>query len=116
MKIRTVSLRHEGGQRFAGKTGTDRSIVFGEAVATNEYSPVESIVASLAACTAMDVISIALKKRQGVERYVVLARAEQRDEYPKIFTRIDLVHEVVGSSIATRSRREPSNARSIHRS
>ena len=46
-------------------------------------------------------ISIALKKRQGVERYVVHARGEQRDEYPKVFTRIDVVHEVVGSAIDT---------------
>ena len=96
MKIRTATLRHEGGQRFAGTTGTDRSIVFGESVPANEYSPVESIVASLAACTAMDVISILAKKRQVVERYEVEARAEQRMEYPQVLTLVELTHVVEG--------------------
>jgi putative redox protein len=97
VKIRTVALRHEGGQRFVGKTGTGRSIVFGEAVSGNEYSPVESVVASLAACTAMDVISILGKKRQAIDRYEVEARAEQRTEYPQVLTLIDVTHVVEGT-------------------
>ena len=99
MKIRTATLRHSGGQRFAGETGTGRSIVFGEATAANEYSPVESIVASLAACTAMDVISILEKKRQVIDRYEVEARAEQRSEYPQVLTRIDVTHIVEGTVV-----------------
>jgi putative redox protein len=97
MKVRTATLRHEGGERFVGSTGTGRSIAFGNDVAANEYSPVESIVASLAACTAMDVISILAKKRQVVERYEVEARAEQRSEYPQILTRIEVTHVVEGA-------------------
>ena len=96
MKIRTVTLRHEGDQRFSGTTGTDRSIAFGESIPANEYSPVESVVASLAACTAMDVILILEKKRQVIERYEVEARAEQRMEYPQVLTRVDLTHVVEG--------------------
>jgi uncharacterized OsmC-like protein len=32
----------------------------------------------------MDVISIALKKRQGIERYEIRVRGEQRTEYPQV--------------------------------
>jgi putative redox protein len=96
VKIRTVTLRHEGDQRFSGTTGTKRSIAFGESIPANEYSPVESVVASLAACTAMDVILILEKKRQVIERYEVEARAEQRMEYPQVLTRVDLTHMVEG--------------------
>ena len=96
MKIRTVTLRHEGDQRFSGTTGTDRSIAFGESIPANEYSPVESVVASLAACTAMDVILILGKKRQVIDRYEVEARAEQRMEYPQVLTRVDLTHVLEG--------------------
>lgn len=99
MKIRTVALRHEGGERFVGQTGTGRSIAFGEAVTANEYSPVESIVASLAACTAMDVISILEKKRQVIDRYEVEARGEQRREYPQVLTLIDVTHIVEGTVV-----------------
>jgi hypothetical protein len=47
----------------------------------------------------MDVVSIALKKRQGISRYSIHARAEQRDDYPQVFTRIEVVHEVEGPGI-----------------
>jgi putative redox protein len=96
VKIRTVSLRYEGAERFAGKTGTGRDYVFGDEIGANEYSPVESIVASLAACTAMDVISILNKKRQVIDRYDVEARAEQRTEYPQVLLEVEVVHDVEG--------------------
>jgi putative redox protein len=94
--IRTAVLRHEGGMRFATATGTDRSIVFGDARPDNELSPVETVVAALAACSAMDVVSIALKKRQRVVRYEIRVRAEQRDEYPQVLTTVDVLHDVEG--------------------
>ena len=96
MKLRSVSLHYKGGESFAGRTGTGRAYVFGDLLAENEYSPVESIVASLAACTATDVILILEKKRQVVDRYDVEARAEQRDEYPQVLTTIEVVHDVEG--------------------
>jgi putative redox protein len=94
--IRTAVLRHDGGMRFATETGTGRSLVFGDARAENELSPVETVTAALAACSAMDVVSIALKKRQALVRYEVRVRAEQRDEYPQVLTTIDVLHEVEG--------------------
>ena len=99
MKLRTVSVRHEGGERFAATTGTGRSVDFGDNVERNEYSPVESIVASLAACSGMDVISILVKKRQQIDSYVIEARAEQRDAYPQVLTRVDVVHVIEGTVV-----------------
>ena len=96
MKFRTVTLVHQGGESFSGKTGTGRSYVFGDLLGKNEYSPVESVVASLAGCTGMDVIAILLKKRQVVERYEIETQALQRTEYPQVLTEIEVVHVVEG--------------------
>ena len=41
-----------------------------------------------AACSAMDVISIADQEAPGVERYEVEVSGSQRDEYPQVFTEI----------------------------
>lgn len=82
--------------RFVATTGSTRTIVFGDAFDRGELSPVETLVVSLAACSAMDVISIATKKRQRVSRYEVHVEANQRDEYPQILTRVDVIHEVEG--------------------
>ena len=99
MRIRSAELRHEGGHRFSATTGTGRTLLFGDEVAANEYSPVESVVTSLAACSAMDVIGILEKKRQVIDSYTVEVRAEQRDEFPQVLTWADVTHVVIGTVV-----------------
>ena len=95
-RVRSATLVHEGGMRFAATTGTTRTIVYGDDHASNELSPVETLVVSLGACSAMDVISIAVKKRQQIDRYEVRVEGTQRDEYPQILTRAIVTHVVEG--------------------
>jgi putative redox protein len=99
VRERSAVLTHRGGLRFEAKTGSGREIVFGEDEAANEHSPVELVAAALAACTAMDVMSIMGKKRQVVSSYTVSVEAAQRDEYPQVLTRIHLLHEVAGPGV-----------------
>jgi putative redox protein len=82
--------------RFVATTGTTRTIVYGDAFERGELSPVETLVVSLAACAGMDVVAIAGKKRQEISRYAVRVEAIQRDEYPQVLTRADVIHEVEG--------------------
>jgi putative redox protein len=99
VKHRSASLVYEGDARFAARTGTDRTVVFGDAVTANELSPVETLVAAVAACSAMDVIGILVKKRQVIDRYVIEVEAEQRDQFPQVLTRIDIVHVLDGTVV-----------------
>jgi len=85
--------------RFVARTGTGRTVVFGDDPAANEHSPVEMVAAALAACTAMDVVSIMEKKRQIIESYTISVVAAQRDEYPQVLARVELLHEVVGRDV-----------------
>ena len=96
---RSATLVHEGGMRFVATTGTTRIIVYGDDFAANELSPVETLVVNLGACSAMDVVSIAAKKRQQISSYRVHVEATQRDEYPQILTRISVTHEVEGPAV-----------------
>jgi putative redox protein len=93
---RSATLVHDGGMRFLATTGTARTIVYGDDHASNELSPVETLVVNLGACSAMDVVSIATKKRQQIDRYVVHVDGTQRDEYPQILTHVVVTHEVEG--------------------
>jgi putative redox protein len=97
--IRTAVIEHLEGSNFRTSTGTGRHIDFGH-VALGALSPVETVLAALGACTAMDVISIATKKRQRIEDYRIHLRGDQRDAYPQVFTEIEVVHEVTGSDIS----------------
>ncbi len=95
-KVRTATIEHQGGMRFVATTGTTRTIIFGDEIERAELSPVETVAVSLAACSAMDVISIAIKKRQEISGYWVHVDATQRDEYPQILTHAIVTHEVEG--------------------
>jgi putative redox protein len=97
---RRADLVFEGGDRFVAQTATGRSLVFGDQPGENEHSPVEMIVTALAACSAMDVISIAGKKRLVIDRYEVHAVGIQRDEYPQVLTDVTVTHEVWGATLA----------------
>jgi putative redox protein len=99
MGLRRATLRHEGGERFTAVTASGRTLDFGAEAGRNELSPVESIAVALAACSAMDVISILEKKRQQIDSYLVDVRGDQRDEYPQVFTRIDVIHIVEGTVV-----------------
>jgi putative redox protein len=97
--IRTALLEHIGGTDFRSSTGTGRRIEFGDAVA-GALSPVETVLAALGACTAMDVTSIATKKRQAFTDYRIHLRGDQRDEYPQVYTEIEIVHEITGPDLS----------------
>ncbi len=64
------------------------------------YRPSALLLAALAGCTGMDVISICRKKRQPVESYQVVVTGEQRSGYPPTFETIEVVHVFTGAGIA----------------
>jgi len=96
--IKSAELTFKGGMRFEADLGSGAHIAFDTSSAGGP-GPIEVVLASLAACSAMDVISIALKKRQDVSRYEVHVRGDQREAYPQVYTRIDIVHEVEGPEL-----------------
>jgi putative redox protein len=83
--------------RFVATTGTGRNLVFGDDREANELSPVETVEAALAACSAMDVVSILVKKRQRLTSYRIEVEGEQRDEYPQVYLRIEVTHILEGT-------------------
>jgi putative redox protein len=63
------------------------------------FKPSELLLAALAGCTGVDVIDILRKKRVQVSGLRVIARGEQREEFPKAFVRIYVHYEVRGHNV-----------------
>ena len=95
-----VDLRHEGGMLFRAEPSSGHPLAFDDRVSNQGGSPVETILTALGACSAMDVVSIAGKKRQAIEQYEIHVRGSQRDEYPQVFTEIEVVHAFVGPNLS----------------
>lgn len=63
-------------------------------------SPMENVLASLAACSSFHVLRILKKMRQEITGYSVEATAERREEPPpRVFTKIHLKYIVKGKNI-----------------
>lgn len=65
----------------------------------NGLSPMGLVVAGLAGCTAMDVISILSKKRQNVTFFEVTVEGDQVDEHPRIYRDIEIVYRIGGEGL-----------------
>ena len=86
--------------RFTASPSSGQPIDFDDHASNGGVSPVETVLSALGACTAMDVVSIATKKRQVIDDYLIHVRGDQRDEYPRVYTQIEVVHEVSGPDLS----------------
>ncbi len=62
--------------------------------------PMEMLLAGLAGCTGIDVISILRKSRQEVTGFQVLVKGERREEFPQIYTHIFVEYLVRGRNLS----------------
>lgn len=95
LHLRTV----EGdGLRFEA-TFPNGSLVMDGSRESGTPSPVQALLASIAACEGMDVISLLRKKRQQVTAYEVEMSGERATEHPRRFTAIEFVHRITGHGV-----------------
>jgi putative redox protein len=102
--LKKMVLNWRGNYRFTAKNEKGLSVNFdapmpngGEETA---LSPMENVLASLAACSSFHVVSILRKKRQDFSDYSVEMTADRRDEPPRIFTNIHLKYFIKGKNIS----------------
>jgi putative redox protein len=86
--------------KFHAEPSSGHPYDFDDRESNTGASPVETVLAALASCSAMDVVSILSKKRQDVTSYTIEVTGDQRDEYPQVYTEITVVHELEGSNLS----------------
>jgi putative redox protein len=85
---------------FHAEPSSGHPLDFDDRQSNTGGSPVETVLSALAACSAMDVVSILSKKRQAVSSYWVEVVGNQRDEYPQVYTEVFVTHEVDGRELS----------------
>ena len=94
-KLRLTTVRGTGRQ-FVAESGSGHAFVMDDGDGKTGPKPIEFALLAPGGCTAFDVINILRKKRQKVPAYEVELRAEQRDEPPTYFTRVEIKHRLRG--------------------
>lgn len=99
--MREVTVVHQGDGTFRGWTPTGGEVVMKGASGPEQYlSPMEILLASLAGCSAVDVVGILEKSRQAVTNYEVRVRGERADEHPRVYKTIEVVHVLTGENLS----------------
>jgi putative redox protein len=100
VSTKTASVTLDGEHlRFVGRTGSGHRLVLDDSAGNFGPRPSELVPLALAGCTAFDVISILRKKRQDITHYEVRATGMQSQDSPFIFTRIDVIHDILGRGV-----------------
>jgi len=94
-KLRLTTIQGTGRQ-FVAESGSGHAVIMDDAEGHTGPKPMEFALLALGGCTAFDVISILRKKRQQVTGYEIELRAEQREEPPTYFTRVEIKHRLRG--------------------
>lgn len=99
-QVKVARLRYAGQDQFIGESPSGHAVIASFAHENvTAASPMELLLISLGGCTGADVISILEKKRQRVTAYEIEVRGQRRDEHPRIYTNIEVIHKVKGHNI-----------------
>ncbi|MGB7202568.1 MAG: OsmC family protein [Pyrinomonadaceae bacterium] len=99
-----ASIHYAGDEFFIGTTSSGYSQAID--VKGDRHSaptPVEMLLVSVAGCTAADVISILLKKRQDVTDYRVDITGTRADDHPRKFVTFHVHHIVHGRNVSDKA-------------
>jgi putative redox protein len=88
----------DDGLRFSARI-SERSLVLDSTPAATQANPVQALLASIVACSAMDVVEILRKKRQRLTGYEVHMAGERAAEHPRRFLSIECVHRLTGHGL-----------------
>ncbi|MGQ9644019.1 MAG: OsmC family protein [Ignavibacterium sp.] len=103
MIIKKAFVKQVRGITFVGKTDSNHWITmdgpenFGGSNAG--IRPKELILISLAGCTGSDVASILQKKRVKLDGFEINITAEQQEEHPQVYTKINLEYVFYGKNL-----------------
>ncbi|MDQ1281619.1 MAG: putative redox protein [Thermoproteota archaeon] len=100
-------MNWQGNYRFTTKNEKGLSVDFDAPIPNGgeetALSPMENVLASLAACSSYHVVSILHKKRQDFSVYSIEMEADRRDEPPRVFTGIHLKYIIKGKNISKKA-------------
>ena len=98
-----IHLRQMKGNTLAAKANSNHWVIMDtkNEVGGSEAgsTPKELMLMALAGCTSMDVIPILKKKRSPVVAYECNVKGIEREEHPKIFTKIHIEYVFYGDGI-----------------
>ncbi|MCA1624981.1 MAG: OsmC family protein [Acidobacteria bacterium] len=100
-------IQYAGDEFFIGTTPSGHAqTIDSKGERKSAPTPLEMLLVSVAACTAVDIVSILEKKRQLVTDYKVEITGERREEHPRAFVKFYIHHIVYGDAVSEQAVRQ----------
>ncbi len=98
--ITTIRVDQLGGKRYAAANeGGDQLLIDATEDVSVGMRPMEALLASLGACSALDVMEVLEKCRTPPDSYRVELTGTRADEHPRRYTHINVRHLVKGGGV-----------------
>jgi len=98
-----ASIKQIKGCSFVGKADSNHWVVIDTPKETCGFeaacTPMELVLIALGGCSGADVVSILDKKKVSLKGFEINIDAERADDYPKVFTKINLEYVFYGQTI-----------------
>ncbi len=102
-----LALTDRQGMAFRARAGTGYELIIDTSPdhggASSGFEPLELLTIALGGCTAIDVIAILRKKRQGVTGYQIRVASRQATEHPQVYTHFVVLHILQGPALDPRA-------------
>lgn len=97
--VKTASVKWIEDTEFEVSTGSGHTFIIEGGGPNRGPGPMELVLVGLAGCTGIDVNDILKKKRLDVHGLEVRVDGTRADDYPMVYTRIDVIYTVRGKNI-----------------
>ena len=98
-----VKLEWKQGLQFTGTNSKGFNVPLAgtteDGAPPDGFKPLEMLLIGLAGCTAMDVISILIKKQQVVTQFNIEVHAERSADHPRVFTEVTIEYILTGNEL-----------------
>ena len=98
-----VIAEWQGERSFLGKTDIGGTVQMGAVEGIPGASPMELLLLGVAGCTGIDVALILEKKRQPLQDLKVRVRGRRADEFPKVYTEIEIEYLLWGEGLSKKA-------------
>jgi len=99
---KTVSASWKGDLSFIGESDDGGTVQMSSFGGESGIGPMKLILAGLAGCTGIDIVSILKKKRLALTDFKVTVRGKRAETYPKVYTDIEVEYTLWGDNLKTR--------------
>lgn len=96
---KTMHVTWLGEQRYVAQNETGQQLIIDNSELKLGASPMESLLAALATCTAYDVVEVMKKRKTPLSSYRVEIEGERAEEHPRRYTTITVRHIASGAGV-----------------